>query len=256
MEPTAARAVREQARYDAGLQRDAFKRAFKRSQPDRARRRAVLAEQLQYANGRRALELGSHSWISWIEEAGIRPRELECVNISEQELRKGIEASRTSRVKPRFSLMDAHHLEFADASFDLVFGGAILHHLDLPQALNEIERVLKPDGRILFAEPLGANPVGKLIRLLTPQARTVDEQPLRAREIAEIRRRFDVTLFYEQFLTIPASVISSLVSSGQNSVLTRLAYTVDRWIERWVPALCILYRHVILAGRKRAPGGD
>jgi hypothetical protein len=72
------------------------------------------------------------------------------------------------------------------------------------------------------------------------------------REIAEIRRRFDVTPFYEQFLTVPASVISCLVSSDANTTLTRLADAADRWIERQVPALRILYRHVILAGRKQA----
>jgi ubiquinone/menaquinone biosynthesis C-methylase UbiE len=47
---------------------------------------------------------------------------------------------------------DAESLPFADASFDLVLGHAVLHHLpDLDRAFAEFRRVLKPGGRILFA---------------------------------------------------------------------------------------------------------
>jgi SAM-dependent methyltransferase len=47
---------------------------------------------------------------------------------------------------------DAEQLPFADASFDLVFGHAVLHHLpDVRQALIEMNRVLVPGGMIVFA---------------------------------------------------------------------------------------------------------
>jgi SAM-dependent methyltransferase len=47
---------------------------------------------------------------------------------------------------------DAEALPFADASFDLVLGHAVLHHLpDLDRSFSEFHRVLKPGGRILFA---------------------------------------------------------------------------------------------------------
>jgi ubiquinone/menaquinone biosynthesis C-methylase UbiE len=47
---------------------------------------------------------------------------------------------------------DAERLPFADASFDLVLGHAILHHIpDLPRAFAEFERVLAPGGTVLFA---------------------------------------------------------------------------------------------------------
>jgi ubiquinone/menaquinone biosynthesis C-methylase UbiE len=47
---------------------------------------------------------------------------------------------------------DAERLPFADESFDLVFGHAVLHHIpDLPRAFAEFARVLAPGGRIAFA---------------------------------------------------------------------------------------------------------
>jgi len=46
---------------------------------------------------------------------------------------------------------DAETLPFADESFDLVFGHAVLHHLpDLDRALAEFHRVLRPGGAIAF----------------------------------------------------------------------------------------------------------
>ena len=46
---------------------------------------------------------------------------------------------------------DAAALPFADASFELVLGHAVLHHLpDVEGALREFRRVLRPDGRVAF----------------------------------------------------------------------------------------------------------
>jgi ubiquinone/menaquinone biosynthesis C-methylase UbiE len=46
---------------------------------------------------------------------------------------------------------DAERLPFADASFDLVLGHAVLHHLpDLDQAFAEFFRVLRPGGTLVF----------------------------------------------------------------------------------------------------------
>ncbi|HYB22471.1 MAG TPA: class I SAM-dependent methyltransferase, partial [Solirubrobacteraceae bacterium] len=52
----------------------------------------------------------------------------------------------------RTQAADAERLPFADASFDLVFGHAVLHHIpDLPRAFSEFARVLAPGGTLLFA---------------------------------------------------------------------------------------------------------
>ena len=52
----------------------------------------------------------------------------------------------------RTELLDAEQLPFADASFELVLGHAVLHHIpDLERAFKEFARVLAPGGTVLFA---------------------------------------------------------------------------------------------------------
>jgi SAM-dependent methyltransferase len=52
----------------------------------------------------------------------------------------------------RAARADAESLPFADGSFDLVLGHAVLHHLpNLRRAFGEFYRVLRPGGRIVFA---------------------------------------------------------------------------------------------------------
>lgn len=52
----------------------------------------------------------------------------------------------------RTKQVDAERLPFADESFDLVLGHAVLHHIpDLERAFAEFARVLAPGGTVLFA---------------------------------------------------------------------------------------------------------
>ena len=72
----------------------------------------------------------------------ISPGMLETLRANASEL--GLEVQTTTA--------DAEQLPFADSSFELVFGHAVLHHIpDLPRAFAEFERVLAPGGMILFA---------------------------------------------------------------------------------------------------------
>lgn len=57
-----------------------------------------------------------------------------------------------------FQPADCLHLPFKDNTFDAVVGNSILHHIPLEEALSEIRRVLKPNGKIWFCEPNMLNP--------------------------------------------------------------------------------------------------
>jgi SAM-dependent methyltransferase len=115
----------------------------------------------------------------------------EGIDISDDAVAKAnARAARMGLAGARFHAMNAEALDFPDASFDLVYGRGILHHLDLDRACGEIARVLRPGGRAVFTEPMGHNPLINLYRRMTPALRTPDEHPLLARDIALARRRF------------------------------------------------------------------
>ncbi|MFZ6027748.1 MAG: class I SAM-dependent methyltransferase [Chloroflexota bacterium] len=66
----------------------------------------------------------------------------------------------------RFEQVDAQSIPFDDAAFDAVIANQMLYHVpDLPQALGEIRRVLKPGGR-LYAGTNGANHLRELDDLI------------------------------------------------------------------------------------------
>lgn len=73
----------------------------------------------------------------------------------------------------RFQLADAHHLPFADNSFDCITSRlGIMFFSDLPRALNEMRRVLKPSGRAIllvwgpFNQPYFHTTIGTVLRML------------------------------------------------------------------------------------------
>ena len=166
-------------------------------------------------------------------------------------MQQGIDSAFKSRANPQFLLMDAHKLQFEDESFDFVFGGAILHHLNMVTVLNEIHRVLKPNGKILFVEPLDMNPVGKIVRSLTKKARTVDEQPLRVCDIVEIKKRFETQFFYEEFLSVPFGVLSGMFFKDGSNSLMRFAFTADQFLDRNFEWIRNWFRHVLIDGVRK-----
>jgi SAM-dependent methyltransferase len=93
----------------------------------------------------------------------------------------------------RFIVGSAHDLPFPDGSIDVVFGIAILHHLDLKLASREVLRVLRPGGRAIFQEPVRNSPTVRFVRSLIPyRAPDVSpfERPLTDPELDEFTAPF------------------------------------------------------------------
>ena len=118
---------------------------------------------------------------------------------------KSIDRIEMSAAKAGFSknvspeVMDCMSLRYNDHTFDLVYGRAILHHLDLDRALHEIHRVLKPGGRAVFLEPLGSNPIINLFRSLTPSRRTEDEHPFTKADFSKINHSEFLNIDYHYY---------------------------------------------------------
>ena len=67
---------------------------------------------------------------------------------------------KTYRQEPvlQFLLNNAYHNALRDSSIDGIIGISVLHHLDVPQALAEFRRILRPGGIAVFTEPNYLNP--------------------------------------------------------------------------------------------------
>jgi len=92
-----------------------------------------------------------------------------------------------------FQVGSAHELPLADESIDVVFGMAILHHLDLSLSSKEVFRVLKKGGRAIFLEPVRNSKLIWFLRKLIPyQAPDVSpfERPLTDDELREFAKDF------------------------------------------------------------------
>jgi SAM-dependent methyltransferase len=101
----------------------------------------------------RSLEIGAGTGYFSLNllKAGV-VREATCTDISPGMLRKLSANAERLGLSVRTARADAESLPFADQSFDLVLGHAVLHHLpDLERAFAEFHRVLRPGGRVAFA---------------------------------------------------------------------------------------------------------
>jgi SAM-dependent methyltransferase len=101
----------------------------------------------------RSLEIGAGTGYFSLNllQAGV-VREAVCTDISPGMLRALEENAARLRLSVETHACDAEDVPFEDASFDIVVGHAVLHHLpDLGRAFGEFRRVLRPGGVVLFA---------------------------------------------------------------------------------------------------------
>ena len=119
--------------------------------------------------------------------------------------------------------------DFPDQSFDTIIGRGILHHLDFERAVREAARVLKPGGRLLCAEPLGDNPGAKLIRLLNPRSRTVDETPLTRQRIRFADNYFggEHDHWFANLTSVPVGMLTSLLPLKADNLALRACDRID-----------------------------
>ncbi len=173
------------------------------------------------------------------------PRRVTGIDISET----GIALARARYGRhAQFHVGDAHAMPFADATFDLVVGRSILHHLDWPVALREVRRVLRPGGKALFVEPLGGNPSARMLYTLRPRTRTRGECALTRDQL-----RFADALFHSNshlffnLLSVPVAMFTSLTSLTAANSLLRLADAADHCLSRtplryWMRAVVLIWQ--------------
>lgn len=136
-----------------------------------------------------------------------------------------------------FRAISGYDTGLPDASVDVVFCIAILHHLDLELARREVLRVLKPGGALIVQEPVRDSRTYAFLRGLVPFSEHVNseyERPLTKKEIdgfaaglqCEASRRFRLPFVQLARMANPRLLVPAI--------------RVDRWVLEKVPALAHL----------------
>ncbi len=226
------------------LRRHAFFYSYKRE-------KKILDNLLQDFSGKNVLEIGSYAWSSWFNET-TKPKKLTCINISEAELERGTLLAKNKNFETEFHLMDANNLTFPNETFDIVFGGAILHHLDVKMSVNHIHRVLKPGGKIVFLEPLNMNPIYKIYRFLNKKERTPDEHALITTDLKLIKKKFTFDHHFFDFFSVIFGFISLKIYGDKNydNKINKLGYKLDVYTSK-IPFMYYLFARVIIYGQKK-----
>jgi phosphatidylethanolamine/phosphatidyl-N-methylethanolamine N-methyltransferase len=121
---------------------------------ERGRKAAIVAAE---RIGGRILEVGVGTGITLPDYS--RANRIVGIDISEMMLRKARERVTESGLThvEGLAVMDARHLEFPDASFDVVVAQYVITTVPDPEGtLDEFARVLKPGGEIVLVSRIGA----------------------------------------------------------------------------------------------------
>jgi 2-polyprenyl-3-methyl-5-hydroxy-6-metoxy-1,4-benzoquinol methylase len=140
---------------------------------------------------------------------------------------------------------------FENNMFDIIYGGGILHHLDMDLAGRELGRILKSSGIAIFREPYRETKmmdVVKRIILLFIKKRvsetTEKEAPLKGNKIKKLKNYFEcVSLEY-------FDALSSLNLFIHSQKIKKLLGKVDQLLIRKVPGFAKLCRTVIIELRE------
>lgn len=117
------------------------------------RRAAIILEGAAIGPSSRVIEIGCGTgmFTAAFAESGA---EIVAVDLSPDLLAR---ADQRKLARVRFVLKNFEDCEL-DGPFDAVIGSSVLHHLDMERALPKIFNLLKPGGRLSFAEPNMLNP--------------------------------------------------------------------------------------------------
>lgn len=125
---------------------------------------------------------------------------------------------------------DAHETGMAYESVDVIFSMALIHHLDIPVAREEMWRILRKGGTIILREPIRFSKGYARLRSLLPSRGDVSayEHPLNREELAFMTEPFRVE--GTRYFRLPfVPLVSRTVPSKSPA-----AWRADNWcIQHW-----------------------
>jgi SAM-dependent methyltransferase len=148
----------------------------------------------------------------------------------------GVAAERLRRSGTNAELREAsvYDTGLGSESVDVIFGIALLHHLDLGKARNEVLRILRPGGVMIVMEPVrDSEAYDRLRRVIPMHSAEVSsfERPLRTSELQEFSAGFDQSEVRR--FRLPFIPLLDVVRLGSAPSIWKL----DRWLLNASPFL-------------------
>lgn len=148
-------------------------------------------------------------------------------------------------------VQDCYKTKFPNNMFDVIYGGGILHHLDIEAVGEELSRILHPDGVAVFCEPIRETKIMDVIKntalyLLNrkPSEITEEETPLTQKRISLLKPYFQV-INYKYF-----EVLSSANLLIGSETLKSFLLWADHILMKLIPGFKKLGRGIVIELRK------
>ena len=175
------------------------------------------------------------------------PSKIIGADISDVSINKARENAKKLGLDIIYKVENCENSSFQSETFDIIYGTGILHHLKLDDSAREINRLLKRNGKMIFIEPLGTNPIINLYRKFTPNSRSKDEHPFTKKDFKFLKEVYsEVSIKYFGFLTV---VFLPFYRLPEKSKIYHLLAKLDQVIFKF-KFLRFLAWSIILIGKK------
>jgi 2-polyprenyl-3-methyl-5-hydroxy-6-metoxy-1,4-benzoquinol methylase len=142
---------------------------------------------------------------------------------------------------------DCYNTGFPDDMFEIIFGGGVLHHLDVEAAARELKRILNPQGVAIFYEPIRDTKIMDIIKAMVlflirrkASEETENESPMTSERIDLLKQYFG--LVKHRHFNVLTSVTALFHSESLKKVLSR----VDHFLMKIVPGYTKLAKAVVI----------
>lgn len=148
-------------------------------------------------------------------------------------------------------VQNCYETQFLSDMFDIIYGGGILHHLDVQTAGQELSRILHPNGIAVFYEPIRENKIMDTIKAMVlrvlrrkPSEETENETPMTIERINLLKPYFKI-INYRFF-----NVLSSANVLFNSELLKSLFLWADYMLINYLPGYFKLGRGVVIELRQ------